>query len=57
MEQHEGYEQLMKQLNAWIAEDGEISIIARRVKARLPDPDDIHQLRVEVKNMRNYFKR
>ena len=53
----DGCEELMKVLSDWISENGEISIIARRVKARLPDPDDIYQLRVEVENMRRYFKR
>lgn len=34
------WEEMRKQLDVWIAEDGEISKRARIVRARLTDPDD-----------------
>ena len=49
--------ELVKQLEAWIAEGGEIAKVARRVHARLADcPEDTAVLAVEVENMRRYFK-
>ncbi len=51
------YDEAIHQLDQWISENSEISKIARRVKARLPDEDDLPVLRVEIENMRRYFKR
>jgi hypothetical protein len=54
----ETHADLIKQLDAWIAEDGEIAKVARRVRARMIDcPEDQAVLAVEVENMRRYFNR